>query len=58
LGLFIVKGLVEAMDGEIRLYCTQENEMQESKEKKNKKGKFIAEIKLALYKPEEHSSEG
>jgi len=37
LGLFIVKGLVEAMDGEIKLSSTQ------------KKG-FVAEIKLAAFK--------
>ncbi len=39
LGLFIVKGLVEAMNGEIRLHSSIE------------KG-FVAEIKLAVYKPE------
>lgn len=39
LGLFIVKGLVEAMEGEIRIHSTEE------------KG-FVAELKFALFKPE------
>lgn len=38
LGLFIVKGLVEAMNGEIKLYSDKENG-------------FVAEIKLAVYQP-------
>lgn len=38
LGLFIVKGLVEAMDGEIKLYSNQENG-------------FAVEIKLPVYDP-------
>lgn len=38
LGLFIVKGLVEAMDGKIKLYS-------------NKEDGFVAEIKLAVFKP-------
>jgi len=41
LGLFIVKGLVEAMNGEIKL---------RSKEKYG----FVVEIKLAVFKPNEH----
>lgn len=40
LGLFIVKGLVEAMNGEIRLYSSEE------------KG-FTVEIRLATYNPNE-----
>lgn len=45
LGLFIVKGLVEVMGGEIKLYSNEEYG-------------FVAEIKLAGYVPyEEHSHE-
>ena len=40
LGLFIVKGLVEAMQGEIKLYSSTNNE-------------FSVEIKLKVYKPQE-----
>ena len=40
LGLFIVKGLVEAMEGEIQLYS-------------NKEHGFVVEIKLAVFKPDE-----
>ena len=40
LGLFIVKGLVEAMGGEIELYS-------------KKADGFIAEIKLNIYNPNE-----
>lgn len=40
LGLFIVKGLVEAMNGEIKLYSTEESG-------------FIVEIKLPFYIPKE-----
>lgn len=40
LGLFIVKGLVEAMDGEIKLYS-------------NEQDGFVVEIKLPFYKPEQ-----
>ncbi len=39
LGLFIVKGLAEAMNGEIKLYS-------------NEKEGFVVEIKLPFYKPE------
>lgn len=38
LGLFIVKGLIEAMSGEIKLYS-------------NEKDGFVAEIKLKIYEP-------
>lgn len=40
LGLFIVKGLVEVMRGEIKLYSNEQNG-------------FVAEIKLPVYKPGE-----
>lgn len=40
LGLFIVKGLVEAMEGEIKLYS-------------NEQDGFVVEIKLPVYKPTE-----
>lgn len=40
LGLFIVKGLVEAMNGEVRLYSNQEEG-------------FVVEIKLTVYNPHE-----
>jgi K+-sensing histidine kinase KdpD len=41
LGLFIVKGLVEAMNGEIKLYS-------------NKEYGFIVEIKLTVFKPDDY----
>jgi len=40
LGLFIVKGLVEAMDGEIQLYS-------------NKEEGFVVELKFPVFKPSE-----
>lgn len=40
LGLFIVKGLVEAMNGDIKLHSNKENG-------------FVAEIKLKVYEPNE-----
>lgn len=42
LGLFIVKGLIEAMDGEIKLYS-------------NKQDGFVVEIKLPIYQPSSKS---
>lgn len=44
LGLFIVKGLIEAMKGEVKLYS-------------NKDQGFAVEIKLPTYKPNEEASE-
>ena len=44
LGLFIVKGLVEAMDGEIKLYS-------------NEDCGFVVEIKLAVFKPNEQKTD-
>jgi len=42
LGLFIVKGLIEAMHGEIKLYSTEESG-------------FVVEIKMPIFKPEKES---
>lgn len=44
LGLFIVKGLVEAMNGEIKLYSGNKHEWEKG---------FVVELKFPLFKPEE-----
>lgn len=43
LGLFIVKGLVEAMQGEIRLYSNEEEG-------------FVVELKMPVYQPDEQNN--